>query len=112
MDPDGDRTIGVVTKIDLMDEGTDALEHLQGAVYPLKLGYFGVKCRSQLQIDQNISIREAISLEAQFFSRHATYSSDSHRMGIPHLSLSLNRILVAHVQRCIPQLSKQITMTI
>ena len=47
VDPDGDRTIGVVTKIDLMDEGTDALELLQGKIYQLKLGYFGVKCRSQ-----------------------------------------------------------------
>ena len=28
VDPEGDRTIGVVTKIDLMDEGTDALELL------------------------------------------------------------------------------------
>lgn len=46
VDPDGERTIGVVTKIDLMDEGTDALDLLQGNVYPLKLGYFGVKCRS------------------------------------------------------------------
>ena len=51
VDPDGERTIGVVTKIDLMDEGTDALDLLQGNVYPLKLGYFGVKCRSQKQID-------------------------------------------------------------
>lgn len=48
MDPNGDRTIGVITKIDLMDAGTDALQYLQGSVYPLKLGYFGVKCRSQL----------------------------------------------------------------
>ena len=47
VDPDGERTIGVVTKIDLMDEGTDAIDHLQGNIYPLKLGYFGVKCRSQ-----------------------------------------------------------------
>ena len=28
VDPEGNRTIGVVTKIDLMDEGTDALELL------------------------------------------------------------------------------------
>lgn len=46
VDPKGDRTIGVITKIDLMDEGTDAIEVLQGKLYPLKLGYFGVKCRS------------------------------------------------------------------
>ena len=46
VDPDGDRTIGVVTKIDLMDQGTDALELLQGKIYPIKLGYYGIKCRS------------------------------------------------------------------
>ena len=56
VDPDGERTIGVVTKIDLMDEGTDAIEILQGNIYPLKLGYFGVKCRSQKQIDDKLSI--------------------------------------------------------
>lgn len=47
VDPQGERTIGVLTKIDLMDEGTNALELLQGEIYPLKLGYYGVKCRSQ-----------------------------------------------------------------
>ena len=46
LDQKGIRTIGVITKIDLMDEGTDAIEMLQGKLYPLKLGYFGVKCRS------------------------------------------------------------------
>jgi len=46
VDPEGNRTIGVITKIDLMDAGTDATELLRGEVYPLKLGYFGVKCRS------------------------------------------------------------------
>ena len=47
VDPDGERTLGVVTKIDLMDQGTDALDLLQGKIYPLHLGYYGIKCRSQ-----------------------------------------------------------------
>jgi len=46
VDPNGERTIGVLTKIDLMDQGTSALELLDGTIYPLKLGYYGVKCRS------------------------------------------------------------------
>ena len=29
-----------------MDEETDALDTLQGKIYPLKLGYVGVVCRS------------------------------------------------------------------
>src|ERR1039458_2075180 len=46
VDPLGERTIGVVTKIDLMDAGGDALDLWQGKIYPLRLGYYGVKCRS------------------------------------------------------------------
>mmetsp|Transcript_43281 Transcript_43281/g.41666 ORF Transcript_43281/g.41666 Transcript_43281/m.41666 type:complete len:137 (+) Transcript_43281:314-724(+) len=45
-DPKGERTIGVLTKLDLMDEGTNALDLLQNKIYPLKLGYIGVVCRS------------------------------------------------------------------
>ena len=34
----GERTIGVVTKLDLMDEGTDARDILENKVYPLRRG--------------------------------------------------------------------------
>ena len=46
MDPDGKRTIGVLTKIDIMDRGTNARNMLMGVDITLKLGYVGVKCRS------------------------------------------------------------------
>ena len=110
VDPDGERTIGVVTKIDLMDEGTDAIELLQGNIYPLKLGYFGVKCRSQKQIDNKVSIATALENEAEFFSKHASYKMYSDKLGIPYLSRSLNKILIRHIQRCIPTLNKQINI--
>ena len=50
VDPKGLRTVGVVTKLDLMDAGTDALDVLEGKVIPLKLGYIGVVNRSQKDI--------------------------------------------------------------
>jgi dynamin 1-like protein len=40
VDPAGERTIGVVTKLDLMDEGTNAINVIQGKVFPLRLGMF------------------------------------------------------------------------
>lgn len=109
VDPEGDRTIGVVTKIDLMDEGTDALELLQGKIYPLKLGYFGVKCRSQKDINEKLEIDGALVKESEFFSKHSIYKNYSDKLGIPYLTKSLNQILVLHIQRCIPSLNKQIT---
>jgi hypothetical protein len=38
----GLRTIGVLTKLDLMDEGTDAREILENKFLPLRRGYVGV----------------------------------------------------------------------
>lgn len=46
VDPRGVRTIGVITKIDLMDRGTDAAKMLMGEEIPLRLGYTGKRERA------------------------------------------------------------------
>lgn len=46
VDPQKKRTIGVLTKVDLMDRGTNAQKILENKQVPLRLGYFGVKNRS------------------------------------------------------------------
>src|SRR5436190_1704617 len=47
----GERSVGVITKIDIMDKGTDALDMLMGRVIPLKLGFIGscASCNKYLQ---------------------------------------------------------------
>jgi len=105
VDPSGDRTIGVLTKVDLMDQGTNAKDLLMGHVYPLKLGYYAVKCRSQKNINDNVSIRDAILLEKKFFGEHPDYKDFAESMGIPFLSKSLNQILVNHIKKSLPQLN-------
>ena len=47
VDPEGTRTVGVLTKVDLMDAGTDVVEILAGRVIPLRLGYVPVVNRGQ-----------------------------------------------------------------
>jgi replication fork clamp-binding protein CrfC len=42
VDPEGNRTLGVLTKLDLMDKGTDAMNVLSGLHIPLKHGWIGV----------------------------------------------------------------------
>jgi dynamin 1-like protein len=66
-DPDGSRTIGVITKLDIMDRGTNARNFLLGNVVPLRLGYVGVVNRSQEDIAANRSISEALVYEENFF---------------------------------------------
>lgn len=42
VDPEGLRTIGVLTKVDLMDQGTDVIDILAGRMIPLRLGKWNV----------------------------------------------------------------------
>ena len=50
VDPEGTRTVGVITKLDQLGEGSDALDVLTGKVIPLRKGYIGVVNRSQQDI--------------------------------------------------------------
>lgn len=109
VDPKGERTFGVVTKIDLMDEGTDALEMLQGDLYPLKLGYIGVVCRSQKDINDKKCIQDAIKNEEKFFKTHPKYHKISHNLGIKALSSKLNALLIRHIKRTLPHIRDKIT---
>lgn len=68
VDPNFSRTIGVLTKIDLMDKGTDCISILQNTVYPLKLGYVGVINRSQQDIKNNINVQNFKNREKAFFA--------------------------------------------
>ena len=63
LDPKGIRTVGVITKIDIMDRGVDARKMLMGEEVPLRLGYVGVKNRSQLDINQDTKVKKALQAE-------------------------------------------------
>lgn len=108
IDPTGERTLGVITKIDLMDKGTDAMEMLKGKLYPLKLGYVGVICRSQEDINNHKPIKLHIEDEKKFFASHDKYRVLSHTMGVPYLSWKLNKVLMTHIKSALPDLKKRV----
>ena len=62
IDISGDRTFGVLTKIDIMDHGTDVKSKVMGKEVPLKLGYVGVKCRSQADIVNKIPVKNSLAV--------------------------------------------------
>lgn len=103
-DPTGSRTIGVITKLDIMDRGTNACNFLLGKVVPLCLGYVGVVNRSQEDINKNRSIQEAFAYEENFFHDHPVYNGLSDRCGIPQLAKKLNQILEQHIRMVLPGL--------
>ncbi|BFZ62156.1 Dynamin-related GTPase protein [Saitoella coloradoensis] len=108
VDPSGKRTIGVLTKLDLMDQGTNALEILSGRVYPLKLGFIGVVNRSQHDIQANKSLPDALRSEEDFFRHHPAYRNIAHRCGTQYLAKSLNQILIAHIRERLPDIKARL----
>ncbi|CAI0556976.1 unnamed protein product [Linum tenue] len=108
-DPDGYRTIGIITKLDIMDRGTDARNLLLGKVIPLRLGYVGVVNRSQEDINLNRSIKDALAAEEKFFRSHPVYSTVADRCGVPQLAKKLNNILVQHIKALLPGLKSRIS---
>uniref|UniRef100_A0A0D9W474 Dynamin-type G domain-containing protein n=1 Tax=Leersia perrieri TaxID=77586 RepID=A0A0D9W474_9ORYZ len=107
-DPDGSRTIGVITKLDIMDRGTDARNFLLGNVIPLKLGYVGVVNRSQEDINFNRSIKDALAFEEKFFSTLPAYHGLAHCCGVTQLAKKLNTILLKHITYMLPGLKSRI----
>lgn len=92
VDPEGQRTIGVLTKVDLMDEGTDVVDILAGRVIPLRLGYVPVVNRGQRDIDNRKLISSALEHEKQFFENHRAYRNKHTYCGTPYLARKLNMV--------------------
>ncbi|CAJ1056304.1 dynamin-1-like protein isoform X3 [Xyrichtys novacula] len=108
VDPDGRRTLAVVTKLDLMDAGTDAMDVLMGRVIPVKLGIIGVVNRSQLDINQRKPVADSIRDEYAFLQKK--YPSLANRNGTKYLARTLNRLLMHHIRDCLPELKTRINV--
>ncbi|XP_035375643.1 SUN domain-containing ossification factor isoform X2 [Electrophorus electricus] len=102
VDPQGLRTIGVITKLDLMDEGTDAQDVLENKLLPLRRGYIGVVNRSQKDIEGKKDIKAALAAERKFFLTHPSYRHLADSMGTPHLQKTLNQQLTNHIRDTLP----------
>lgn len=108
VDPMGKRTIGVLTKLDLMDHGTNAMDILSGRVYPLKLGFIGIVNRSQQDIQGNKSLVDALGSERDFFRQHPAYRNMANRCGTQFLAKSLNQTLMAHIRERLPDIKARL----
>ncbi|CAK5051567.1 unnamed protein product [Meloidogyne enterolobii] len=110
VDKEGNRTLVLLTKLDLMDQGTDAMDVLTGRLVPVKLGIIGIVNRSQADIIANKSIKDCLKDESKFLqTKYPTLASMN---GIPYLTKQLNRLLMHHIRECLPQLKIRINTLI
>jgi vacuolar protein sorting-associated protein 1 len=100
----GERTLACITKIDIMDRGTDARALLlnKGEV-PLKLGYIGIKNRSQADIQEGKTVGQSLQEEKMFFSKSPIYSSlPASCLGTNALVTALTKVLSNNITQFLP----------
>ncbi|KAG1346697.1 dynamin-related protein 5A [Cocos nucifera] len=112
VDPKGERTFGVLTKIDLMDKGTDAVDILEGRSYKLQFPWIGVVNRSQADINRSVDMIAARRREREYFANTPEYKHLAHRMGSEHLGKMLSKHLEQVIKSRIPGIQSLISKTV
>jgi len=112
VDPRGERTLGVLTKPDLVGDGNEdeVMAVVKNQRKPLKLGYVIVKNRSQAQIKQGTSSAAAREDEARFFAAHPVFRKLEKKkcVGIKTLTDALTKLLVHRLQHQLAPMKRQV----
>lgn len=112
VDPQGKRTIGVFTKIDRIEPGTNAIELIEGIKYHLELGYVGVICRSQQEINEGKTLEDQFNREIEFFSNNELYNKKTNLFGIGVLKDKLEVEFKNHIMNTMPSIYKEVEQKI
>ncbi|GJE98795.1 dynamin domain-containing protein [Phanerochaete sordida] len=111
-DEAGERTIGVLTKADLIQDGEQDgwLSILEGSSHSLRHGYFITKHPSPTELEKKISHSQARELEAKFFQSTSPWNQQQvlqSRMGTPNLTKELSNLLGALINQALPKLRRE-----
>ncbi len=114
VDPNGKRTIGVLTKCDVFfnNNNTEALhslhEILVGKTYPLYYGFTAVVNKPGIPGAFQQSHVLSRDLEHELFQTH--FPSIAHKCGVFYLLDLLHKILTSHIKQQLPELKKKISL--
>ena len=111
-DPRCERTVGILTKIDLMNEGTDITHLLENKVskdLQLGYGYYAIKNRNKIDAD-TMNVIDGLREEYRYFNDHPIYSNHRYKefMGIPCLCKNLSSLLVKSLKKSFPRILEKI----
>jgi interferon-induced GTP-binding protein Mx len=116
VDTSGQRTIGVVTKCDLVSPGgeEEVISVIHNLRKPLALGYIALRNRSQREINESITTSQARLIEQEFFHNHPVFRRvHAQNVGIQQLSKKLTVLLVDRIkQEMVCTISTVSTVTI
>ncbi|KAH7344294.1 Dynamin family protein [Pyrenochaeta sp. MPI-SDFR-AT-0127] len=114
-DKAGERTVGIITKPDLINKGTESrvasLAKNMDRV-KLKLGFFIVKNPTPLELSEGVSRARREQQEMEFFnsSPWVEQNLDKRRVGTEKLRQYLQRLLDSHIERELPKVRQDVGM--
>lgn len=110
-DPEFKRTIGVITKIDMLKD-SNVIPYLSNNIsknLQLNYGYFAVRNRSTEE-SETMTVKDGYELEKKFFNNISPYKESEYksRMGSINLGNKLSDILITHIKLCLPTVMEEI----
>ncbi|RAK77758.1 dynamin family protein [Aspergillus fijiensis CBS 313.89] len=108
VDPDGERTLGVLTKPDLVDKGAEQkiLDIIAGRELPLKYGWILVRNLGQREMEKGIVDRD--TAEAEFGKTELWSTVAVDRYGISSLKTRLQDTVTENARRTFPMVRAEI----
>ncbi|KAH1663701.1 hypothetical protein KXX15_009340 [Aspergillus fumigatus] len=112
-DKDGFRTVGIITKPDLINDGTEGrIAKLANNAdrTKLRLGFFLVKNPRPIDLEKGMTTAERRKVEAEFFA-HPPWNKlglDPSRVGIDNLRIFMQDLLDRHIERELPKVRKDV----
>lgn len=105
LDPEGTRTLGVLTKPDLVDKGAEknVIDLIEGRTHQLKLGWHMLRNAGQAELHKPVTERQAIG--KNFFQKAPWNGLEKDKVGIESFRVRLQEILADNIRREFPQVS-------
>lgn len=108
-DPEGHRTIGVVTKIDNLPPGSDVVHRMSGTDLYLRHGYFAVRNRTQQEINDGMELAELDREEELLFQSDPVLCElPMEQRGMPRLLDKIYEEQGRKLEEFIPKMKTQI----
>ncbi|KAM0677450.1 Dynamin-2 [Binucleata daphniae] len=107
IDPTGSKTLGVLTKIDIMDVDTNCAQILQNKTHKLNLGYVGLINRGQFDLNNKIDINTIIDKENKYFRSNKSYQN-IHNVGTLYFNKRLQELFILLIKRSLPVIKQQV----
>ena len=108
VDPYFTRTLGVISKVDLVENYLEFVNIIKNNVYPLKYGYIGVTCRTSKENLNNKSLDNQIKDEEDIYQEINEYSEILNNLGIKNLTNKLKDLLTEKIKLSIPTIKENL----